>query len=190
MDIVGSRSLFSKCGIDVLEPSFLSWSLSFYPQPLLNWRRKSTYGLLIDFPTLNVLGFFCYSISTTSFLYSPLIRQQYATRNPLAPESTVRFNDVAFAIHALTLCLITYSQFWPKLWGFKCGKTQRMSRPIAGVFWGGILAVVISISLVLLTGKDAGQDPRKWAWIDVVRTLTVVDLSRRLIWSRSMRFLG
>jgi cystinosin len=32
------------------------WSLSFYPQPLLNYRRRSTTGTTIDFPFLNCLG--------------------------------------------------------------------------------------------------------------------------------------
>ena len=35
---------------------FLCWSLSFYPQALLNWRRQSTSGTTVDFPFLNVLG--------------------------------------------------------------------------------------------------------------------------------------
>lgn len=34
----------------------LSWSLSFYPQPLLNWKRRSTSGTTIDFHIVNVLG--------------------------------------------------------------------------------------------------------------------------------------
>lgn len=33
-----------------------AWSLSFYPQPLLNYRRKSTSGTTIDFPFINALG--------------------------------------------------------------------------------------------------------------------------------------
>lgn len=32
------------------------WSASFYPQPLLNFRRRSTSGTTVDFPFLNVLG--------------------------------------------------------------------------------------------------------------------------------------
>ena len=32
------------------------WSLSFYPQPLLNYRRKTTSGTTIDFPLTNCLG--------------------------------------------------------------------------------------------------------------------------------------
>lgn len=34
----------------------LCWSLSFYPQPLLNFRRKSTSGTTVDFPLINCLG--------------------------------------------------------------------------------------------------------------------------------------
>lgn len=32
------------------------WSLSFYPQPIMNMRRKSTAGSVIDFPFINTLG--------------------------------------------------------------------------------------------------------------------------------------
>jgi cystinosin len=146
---------------------FFAWSLSFYPQPLLNWRRKSTHGLAIDFATLNVLGFFSYTISTAAFLYSPLIQRQYAYRHPLSPEVTVRFNDFVFALHGVTLCIITYSQFFPTLWGFKVGARQRSSRVILGIFWGSILGILITVVVVRATGKEAGNDPSGWAWIDV-----------------------
>ena len=39
---------------------FLAWSASFYAQPLLNLRRRSTEGFLVDYPLLNVFGFACY----------------------------------------------------------------------------------------------------------------------------------
>lgn len=32
------------------------WSASFYPQPLLNWRRRSTSGTTVDFPLINTIG--------------------------------------------------------------------------------------------------------------------------------------
>lgn len=35
---------------------FLAWSASFYPQALLNWRRRSTSGTTVDFPFINLLG--------------------------------------------------------------------------------------------------------------------------------------
>lgn len=34
----------------------LCWSASFYSQPLLNWRRRSTSGTTVDFPMINVFG--------------------------------------------------------------------------------------------------------------------------------------
>ncbi|KAF9985410.1 hypothetical protein BGZ75_003006 [Mortierella antarctica] len=40
---------------------FIAWSASFYPQAILNWRRKSVQGLSLDYIYLNVLGFLCYS---------------------------------------------------------------------------------------------------------------------------------
>jgi cystinosin len=148
--------------------SFLCWSISFYPQPLLNWRRRSTQGLAIDFPLCNVLGFASYTISTAAFLYSSSIKSQYAYRHPTSPETTVRFNDFAFAAHAFIICVITYSQFFTWIWGFKVGARQRSSRVVLGVFWGSILGVLVLIVIVKTRGGDGGFDPSGWAWIDVV----------------------
>ena len=36
---------------------FCAWSISFYPQAILNYRRKSVVGLSLDFQLLNLLGF-------------------------------------------------------------------------------------------------------------------------------------
>ena len=40
---------------------FCLWSVSFYPQILLNQRRRSVRGLNLDFVLLNVVGFALYS---------------------------------------------------------------------------------------------------------------------------------
>jgi cystinosin len=37
----------------------LAWSASFYPQPLLNYTRRSTSGTTVDFPLVNILGMSC-----------------------------------------------------------------------------------------------------------------------------------
>ncbi|RAL08148.1 putative L-cystine transporter [Aspergillus homomorphus CBS 101889] len=154
----------------------LCWSASFYPQPINNFRRRSTTGLAIDFPTINVLGFVCYTVYTSAFLWSPVIRHQYAARHPLAQDATVRFNDFAFAIHAVILSVIYYSQFWPIIWGFKVSRYQRVSRPVAGLFWGSILGVAAVIVTVLAKSPNRGLDPYSWAWIDVIYALSYVKL--------------
>jgi cystinosin len=146
----------------------LSRSGSFYPQPVTNWKRKSTIGLAIDFPTLNILGFCAYTISTAAFFYSPTIQAQYAVRHPDNPKTTVRFNDFLFAAHGAVMCVIAYSQFFPRIWGFKVGTTQKASRVVLGIFWGCIFAITVTILLVRIKGKNGGYDPSGWAWIDVV----------------------
>lgn len=149
-------------------------SASFYPQPISNWRRKHTLGLAIDFPTLNVLGFCCYAVSTAAFLYSPTIRSQYAYRHHSNAPPTVRFNDLLFAAHGAVMCIIIYSQFFPRIWNFKVGSRQQASRPVLGVFWGSVAAIFAVALLAQLAGKDGGYDPSGWAWIDVVCIDSVV----------------
>lgn len=125
-------------------------------------------GTAIDFPTVNTLGFICYTIYTATFLYSPVIREQYAFRHPLSEDPTVRFNDLAFAVHAVILSALVYSQFWPIIWRFKVARSQRASKPIASLVWGSMGVVAIVVCIVLGRSPDRGYDPASWAWIDVV----------------------
>lgn len=87
---------------------FLCWSVSFYPQIILNHRRKSTVGLSTDFTILNVVGFLCYSIYNAFLFWNNTAKEQYQQR--YGGPSTVRSNDVAFAFHALLLSSITMAQ--------------------------------------------------------------------------------
>ncbi|KAJ9643487.1 hypothetical protein H2201_005297 [Coniosporium apollinis] len=123
-----------------------------------------------------MLGFTAYTISTGAFLYSPTIRSQYAFRHPAAPQPTVRFNDFLFALHGAVLCIITYSQFYTRLWGFKVGATQSTSKPIIAIFWGSILGVVATAFVVVSRGKNGGYDPSGWAWIEVVYAISYIKL--------------
>lgn len=145
----------------------ICWSASFYPQPILNWKRGTTKGTTIEFPVVNVLGFLAYFIFNSAFLYSPVIRRQYAARNHgLTP--TVRFNDLAFAAHAVVMSVIVLTQFWKRIWGLKKGpgKERRVSTPILAVIVGSMLAPLI---VMLLVASSADKNPKTgWAYIDVV----------------------
>ena len=142
----------------------LSWSLSFYPQPILNLRRRSTTGTAPAFPVLNVVGFSSYSISTIAFYSSSTIQQQYSARHH-GDANTVRGNDVAFAVHALVLSLITLSQFWSRLWGF-----ERRKWKVGNGVWGVVLCCCTGI--VWTMGMAIRAESRGWEWIDVVRRST------------------
>lgn len=149
---------------------FIAWSLSFYPQPWLNYQRRSTKGFLPDFPLLNVFGFTCYTISTGIFLYSPVVRAQYAVRHPLSPEPTVRFNDFAFGVHAWIFCVVVYSQFWPRLWGWEQarGVKRHAGRVTLGILCGSLLGVAVTVLIVLNSEGGGSNDGSGWAWLDVV----------------------
>ncbi|CAD0093738.1 unnamed protein product [Aureobasidium vineae] len=149
---------------------FTSWSLSFYPQPLRCWKHRSTRGITVDFPLLNIVGFTSYTISTAAFLLAPRIRQQYALRHPFAPEPTVRFNDLIFALHGTIVCFVFYSQFYPRLWNFEVVKGQRASSTALGIFYGSIVGVAITTLLVSLFRSET-DTPDSWAEIDIVRTI-------------------
>lgn len=158
----------------------LCWSLSFYPQPILNWRRRSTSGTTIDFPFINTLGFLAYLISNLAFYYSPVVRAQYAARNG-GHTPAVAFNDIAFAAHALLLSLVTVSQYFsPRLWRFTPTAGTRISRFILGTAVGCVLGVLVVI-LRVPAGSEAVDPQRDWCWLDVVYAVGYVKLWITLI---------
>ncbi|CAI0457186.1 unnamed protein product [Linum tenue] len=57
--------------------AFVSWSISFYPQVILNFRRKSVVGLSLDFLLLNLTKHSSYLIYNTVLYFSPAAQQQY-----------------------------------------------------------------------------------------------------------------
>ncbi|KAI1262489.1 cystinosin [Xylariaceae sp. FL1019] len=153
----------------------ICWSLSFYPQIILNFRKKSTAGTTVDFPFLNSLGFLAYLTYTSTLYWSPALRHQYALRhNNLTP--TVAANDFAFALHALiTTAILNTQYFFPSLWGFERAPGRKPSRFIVGVFTGCIVGVLITIFVV--AGQPPDTDPRtSWAWLDVIYVISYVKL--------------
>jgi cystinosin len=122
-----------------------------------------------------VVGFVSYTISTACFLYSPTIRQQYAERHH-GLEPTVRFNDLVFGGHAVVLVVLTYSQFYPRLWGFTVSRHQRANRPVVGLCWGSLLSLLIVTLIVWYKNGFGQQNGLDWAWIDVIYTFGYIKL--------------
>ncbi|CAJ2507654.1 Uu.00g088400.m01.CDS01 [Anthostomella pinea] len=153
----------------------ICWSLSFYPQAILNFRKKSTAGTTVDFPFVNVLGFVAYLVYTSAFYWSPVIRHQYALRND-NHTPTVAFNDIAFAAHAVVLTAILNTQYFiPSLWGVDRATGRKPSRLMTGVASGCMLGVAIIVFIVASVPADA--DPKTaWAWLDVVYAISFVKL--------------
>eukprot|EP01104_Vermistella_antarctica_P006371 TRINITY_DN17077_c0_g1_i1.p1 TRINITY_DN17077_c0_g1~~TRINITY_DN17077_c0_g1_i1.p1 ORF type:complete len:288 (+),score=45.46 TRINITY_DN17077_c0_g1_i1:145-1008(+) len=83
---------------------FVAWSLSFYPQVVLNWYRKSVIGYSLDYATYNILGFSCYAIFNVALYYVGSIQNEYLAKN--GPPIPVQLNDVFFAVHAVILMAV------------------------------------------------------------------------------------
>lgn len=87
---------------------FAAWSVSFYPQTVLNWRRKSVVGMSLDYQVYNIIGFSCYTVFNVSFFWVRSIQDAYEER--FHKRNVVEPNDVFFAIHAVVLTLVTLFQ--------------------------------------------------------------------------------
>ncbi|WVQ99276.1 hypothetical protein IAU59_006408 [Kwoniella sp. CBS 9459] len=90
---------------------FTLWSYSFYPQIILNYKRKRTTGLSPDFVYLNPLGFLALTIWSWGAYYSPVARKQYQDRHD-GHLPQVSKSDLAFSLHAFLISLTTLIQVW------------------------------------------------------------------------------
>ncbi|KAL0898225.1 hypothetical protein Bca101_082186 [Brassica carinata] len=92
--------------------AFTSWSISFYPQLILNFRRKSVVGLNFDFVLLNLTKHSSYMIYNVCLYFSPIIQKQYFDTYGDQEMIPVAANDVAFSIHAVVMTALTLFQIF------------------------------------------------------------------------------
>lgn len=106
---------------------FVAWSVSFYPQIWINFKRKSVVGLNFDFLALNLLGHTLYAVFNSSLFWNTYIEEEYFQRFPKGL-NPVELNDVVFSIHATLITALTISQcFIYEVIIFECFSRQRNS---------------------------------------------------------------
>lgn len=88
---------------------FAAWSISFYPQVYLNWKRQSVVGLNFDFLAYNITGFVAYGLFNIGMFWIPTVQHEYFAKHP-GGVNPVRANDVFFTVHAILLTFITILQ--------------------------------------------------------------------------------
>lgn len=145
---------------------FVAWSVSFYPQTYSNWKRRSVIGFHFDFLSLNVVGFFMYSIFNICLYWSPVIQSQYFNRHRygIIP---VQLNDVIFAVHAFVACMIQVFQCCVYERG-----DQQVSKTAKAIL--GLIALVTAVMVVL--GAAAVVQ-----WLDFLYYVSYVKLFITLI---------
>ncbi|KAJ1685786.1 hypothetical protein LUZ63_017176 [Rhynchospora breviuscula] len=155
--------------------AFFSWSFSFYPQVILNYRRKSVVGLNFDFLMLNMTKHSSYLIYNAAMYFSPEIQRQYHEKygDEMIP---VALNDVCFSIHAVALTAFTLFQVFIYERG-----TQKVSK-----IGTGITAIVWATALVCVI---VAWPNHSWLWlISVFNTIQVVMTAIKYIPQAVMNF--
>ncbi|KDE09304.1 hypothetical protein MVLG_00621 [Microbotryum lychnidis-dioicae p1A1 Lamole] len=141
-----------------------AWSASFYPQFLLNLKRRSIQGLSVDFLALNPLGFASYATYNIVLFSSKTVRDQYRRRHD-GHKPLIRPNDVAFAVHALVISSATLLQAII----YRKTMTQTIST-YNRAFIG------LALSSILVVGLFAATTTSSFAWLDLLYFLSYIKL--------------
>jgi len=145
---------------------FVAWSISFYPQIIDNFRRKSVIGLNFDFVALNIVGFTLYGCYNVALFWIDSIQEEYMSRHPMGV-IPVQANDVFFPLHAVWACAVTLVQC---VLYERAGQT--VSRLCLGILTGIALFVFISLILTLTNVIE---------WLDFLMYCSYVKLGITLI---------
>lgn len=80
---------------------FAAWSLSFYGQPIENYRRHKVTGLNFDYTVFNLFGYMGYTYYTIMGYINPNLNT-----------GKITIQDIFFSAHALLLTIIQLFQIW------------------------------------------------------------------------------
>lgn len=163
----------------------VAWSLSFYPQLILNYQRKSSTGLSSDFVAINPTGHGALLIVNVALYSSAVVRGQYEARHGGHPPQ-VRLNDVWFSSHATLLAtLILLQSFYYKVRVFRCLPSHMCSRdtfrlqrdPSQRVSsFNRVFLVCVTAASILLALIAASPSFPRFEYLDVIQFLSYVKL--------------
>ncbi|XP_045764554.1 cystinosin homolog isoform X2 [Maniola jurtina] len=145
---------------------FVAWSISFYLQIYINFKRKSVVGLNFDFLALNIMGFTMYSLFNCGLYFSEVIQAEYFSRHPRS-HNPVQLNDVFFSLHAAFATLVTITQCF--IYEREDQRVSNVGRSILGGFVG---VIIITASL---------GAANKIAWLDFLYYCSYIKLCITLI---------
>lgn len=83
---------------------FIAWSVSFIPQVVLNWRRKSVVGLSFEFLMYNLTGFLWYTTSSSLNFWA----ERHYHLN--CGKYSVQVQDLCFGVFATVMTILTIAQ--------------------------------------------------------------------------------
>ncbi|KAI9121426.1 hypothetical protein K1719_008459 [Acacia pycnantha] len=157
--------------------AFTCWSISFYPQVILNFRRKSVVGLNFDFALLNLIKHSSYLIYNASLYFSPAVQKQYFEEYGYGEMIPVAANDVAFSAHAVLLTVITLFQIVIYERG-----SQKVSKLAIGIVCVILLSAAVCFFIALPT--------HSWLWlVSIFNTIQVCMTTIKYVPQAIMNFM-
>ncbi|KAK9925423.1 hypothetical protein M0R45_033747 [Rubus argutus] len=132
--------------------TFTFWSVGFYPQVILNFRRKSVVGLSIDFVVLNLTKHSSYLIYNATLYFSSAVQEQYFQKYGFGEMIPVAANDVAFSAHAVFVTSVTL---------FQIAIYERGSQKVSKIAIG----IVVSVWLVAAVCFFVALPTHSWLWL-------------------------
>ncbi|DAZ98939.1 TPA: hypothetical protein N0F65_001378 [Lagenidium giganteum] len=150
---------------------FTCWAVSSYPQPLLNYQRKSVVGLSLDYMALSILGSVFYLIFNCAFFFSGSVREQYMRRDH-GHKNAVELNDVISSIHGTFFCVVVVVQCFVYPKNDQTVNTKTRMWVIAVV----AAAVVFGLAVAIAGSEDSTVlNTLNWlyllSWLKIVTTL-------------------
>ncbi|GFP84971.1 cystinosin homolog [Phtheirospermum japonicum] len=142
--------------------AFISWSICFYPQIILNYRRKSVVGFNFDYALLNMVKQLAYLIYNVSIFFSPIVQKQYRQKFGNGKMLPVAESDLAFSIHVVLASAYTMYQI-----AIYDRGTQKFSKIYTSIVVLFVLAAAVCVCIAI---------PRhSWFWlVSCFNTIQVV----------------
>uniref|UniRef100_A0A7S2F7M0 Cystinosin n=1 Tax=Alexandrium andersonii TaxID=327968 RepID=A0A7S2F7M0_9DINO len=149
---------------------FFAWSVSFYPQIVLNFARRSVVGLSVEYTVLNLLGFLFYFLFNAVLFWDVHVQDEYQ-RSYSGHQSAVRLNDVLFAGHAALATAVTLAQIvvyydYPPL-----ERYDRLLRILVFGVVGVVALVAMIVAVVIWVGHEESL-----SWLQYLSLLSVTKL--------------
>lgn len=145
---------------------FAAWSISFYPQVILNFKRKSVVGLNFDFLAYNILGFTAYGLYNIGMFWIPTVQDEYRQLHPNGV-NPVELNDVCFTLHATLITLVTIIQ---------CFIYERGGQKLSLVARILLTAAMVAIVILLIVSACG-----KLTWLTYLMVFSYLKLGISLI---------
>jgi len=170
---------------------FVAWSVSFVPQIVLNWRRRSVEGMSFEYQLLNLLGFSSYAIYCCALTSNEDVKRHY--KDAFGAANLVTVQDACFALWAAAMTAAILAQIFayaktttPATGTGRRDSSRRCFHPFR-YFHPKVLGVVLGVTALTVlyavaiiagppTGRLAVSGVPLWSWLAWLYWLSAVKL--------------